>query len=74
MISYRNSLLLIQNRKKVITVELSHGAFGLLGLRLIKQRLELKCVKGEKLSNFYLLQSISMAIEQDNTACVANDI
>ena len=58
----------------MITVELSHGAFGLLGLRLIKQRLELKYVKGEKLSNFYLLQSISMAIEQDNTACVANDI
>ena len=59
--------------KKVITKELSHSAFGLLGLRLIKQiRIKICEVIGEKMSNVYLLQSISMAIKQDNTACVAN--
>jgi hypothetical protein len=42
-----------------------YGAYGFQGIKLIKQE-----ATGEKLSNFYLLQSILIAIQQGNALCV----
>ena len=49
----------------------TYGAFGPQGLKLLKKiGKKIKDVTGEKKSTYYLLQSISMAIQRSNAACV----
>ena len=49
----------------------TYGAYGPQGIKLIKQiGKKMKEATGEKLSTFFLFQSISMAIQQGNTVCV----
>ena len=49
----------------------TYGAFGPQGLKLLKQiRKKICAVTGEKRSTYYLLQSIAMAIQRSNAACV----
>jgi len=49
----------------------TYGAFGPQGLNLLKQiGKKIQVVTGEKRSTYYLFQSISMAIQRSNAACV----
>ena len=49
----------------------TYGAFGPQGLKLLKKIGRKVCeVTGEKRSTYFLLQSISMAIQRANAACV----
>ena len=49
----------------------TYGAFGPQGLKLLKQiGKKIQTVTGEKRSTYYLLQSISMAIQRSNAVCV----
>ena len=49
----------------------TYGAFGSEGLKLLKKiGAKIKEATGEKRSTFFLLQSISMAIQRGNAACV----
>ena len=49
----------------------TYGAYGPQGLKLVKKiGKKIQDATGEKLSTFYLLQSISMAIQQGNAICV----
>ena len=49
----------------------NYGAYGPQGLKLVKQiGQKIQDATGEKLSTFYLFQSISMAIQWDNAVCV----
>ena len=49
----------------------TYGAFGPQGLKLLKQiGKKIQVVTGEKKSTYYLLQSISMAIQRANAVCV----
>ena len=49
----------------------TYGAYGPQGLKLVKQiGKKIQDATGEKLSTFYLLQRISMAIQRDNAICV----
>ena len=49
----------------------TYGAYGPQGLKLVKQiGKKIQDATGEKLSTFYLLQSISMAIQRGNAICV----
>ena len=48
-----------------------YGAYGHQGIKLIQQiGKKIQEATGVKLSTFYLLQSISMAIQQGNAVCV----
>ena len=47
------------------------GAYGPQGLKLLKKiGKKIQEATGEKRSTFYLLQSVSMAIQRGNAACV----
>ena len=47
------------------------GAYGPQGIKLVKQiGKKIQDATGEKLSTFYLFQSISMAIQRGNAVCV----
>ena len=49
----------------------TYGAYGPQGIKLVKQiGKKIQDATGEKLSTFYLLQSISMAIQRGNAICV----
>ena len=49
----------------------TYGAYGPQGIKLVKQiGRKIKDATGKKLSTFYLLQSISMAIQRGNAICV----
>ena len=49
----------------------TYGAYGPQGIKLIKQiGKKIQEATAEKLSTFYLLQSISMAIQRGNAVCV----
>ena len=49
----------------------TYGAYGPQGIKLIKQiGNKIQEATGGKLSMFYLMQSISMAIQQGNAVCV----
>ena len=49
----------------------TYGAYGPQGLKLVKQiGKKIQDATGEKLSTFYLFQSISMAIQKGNAQCV----
>ena len=49
----------------------TYGAYGPQGIKLVKQiGRKIQDATGEKLSTFYLLQSISMAIQRGNAICV----
>ena len=49
----------------------TYGAFGPQGLKLLKKiGTKIQEATGEKRSTLYLLQSISMAIQRGNAACV----
>ena len=49
----------------------TYGAYGPQGIKLVKQiGKKIQEATGEKLATFYLFQSISMAIQQGNAACV----
>ena len=49
----------------------TYGAYGPQGLKLVKQiGKKIQAATGEKLSTFYLLQNISMAIQRGNAICV----
>ena len=49
----------------------TYGAYGPQGIKLVKQiDKKNQDATGEKLSTFYLLQRISMAIQQGNAICV----
>ena len=49
----------------------TYGAFGPQGLKLLKQIGKKICeATGEKRSTYFLLQSISMAVQRANAACV----
>ena len=49
----------------------TYGAYGPQGIKLVKQiDKKNQDATGEKLSTFYLLQSISMAIQWGNAICV----
>ena len=49
----------------------TYGAFGSEGLKLLKKiGAKIREATGEKRSTFFLLQSISMAIQRGNAACV----
>ena len=49
----------------------TYGTYGSQGIKLIKQiGKKIQEATGEKLSTFYLMQSISMAIQKGNAVCV----
>ena len=49
----------------------TYGSFGPQGLKFLKEvGKKIREVTGEKLSTFYLMQSISMAIQRGNAQCV----
>jgi hypothetical protein len=49
----------------------TYGAYGPQGIKLVKQiGKKIQDATGEKLSTFYLFQSISMAIQRGNAQCV----
>ena len=49
----------------------TYGAYGPQGLKLVKQiGKKIQDATGEKLSTFYLSQSISIAIQKGNAQCV----
>ena len=49
----------------------SYGVYGPQGIKLVKQiGKKNQEATGEKLATFYLFQSISMAIQRGNAACV----
>ena len=49
----------------------TYGAYGPQGIKLVKQMSKkIQDSTGEKLSSFYLFQSISMAIQKGNAQCV----
>ena len=49
----------------------TYGAYGPQGIKLVKQiGRKIQDATSEKLSTFYLLQSISMAIQRGNAICV----
>ena len=49
----------------------TYGAYGPQGIKLVKQiGKKIQDVTSEKLSTFYLFQSISMAIQRGNAVCV----
>ena len=49
----------------------TYGAYGPQAIKLIKQiGKKIQEASGEKLSTFYLMQSISMAIQKGNTVCL----
>ena len=49
----------------------TYGAYGPQGIKLVKQiDKKNQDATGEKLSTFYLFQSISMAIQRGNAVCV----
>ena len=49
----------------------TYGAYGPQGIKLVKQiSKKIQDATGEKLSTFYLFQSISMAIQKGNAVCV----
>ena len=49
----------------------TYGAYGPQGIKLVKQIVKrIQDATGEKLSTFYLFQSISMAIQKGNAQCV----
>ena len=49
----------------------TYGAYGPQGLKLVKQiGKKIQDATGEKLSTFYLFQSISIAIQRGNAQCV----
>ena len=49
----------------------TYGAFGPQGIKLLKKIGKQICeVTGEKRSTYFLLQSISMAIQRANAVCV----
>jgi hypothetical protein len=47
----------------------TYGAYDLQAIKLIKQT-GIQEATGEKLSTFYLMQSISIAIQKGNAVCV----
>ena len=48
-----------------------YGAYGPQGIKLVKQiGKKIQDATGEKLSTFYLFQSISIAIQKGNPVCV----
>ena len=48
-----------------------YGAYSPQGIKLVKQiGKKIQDATGEKLSTFFLFQSISMAIQQGNAVCV----
>ena len=52
-------------------LRLTYGAYGPQGIKLVKQiGKKIQEATGEKLSTFFLFQSISMAIQQGNAVCV----
>ena len=49
----------------------TYGPYGPQGIKLVKQiGKKIQDAKGEKLSTFFLFQSISMAIQRGNAVCV----
>ena len=49
----------------------TYGAYGPQGIKLVKQiGKKIQEATGEKLSTFYLFQSVSMAIQKGNVHCV----
>ena len=49
----------------------TYGAYGPQAIKLIKQICKkIQEATGEKLSTFYLMQSISMAVQKGKTVCV----
>ena len=53
----------------------TYGAFGPQGLKLLKKIGSKICeVTGEKRSTYFLLQSISIAIQRANAACVLGTV
>ena len=48
----------------------TYGAYGPRGIKLVKQIGKKIQATGEKLSTFYLFQSISIAIQNGNSHCV----
>ena len=49
----------------------TYGAYGPQGIKLVKQiGKKIQEATGEKLSTFFLFQSISMAIQRSNAVCV----
>ena len=49
----------------------TYGAYGPQGIKLVKKiGKKIQDATGEKLSTFYLFQSISMAIQKGNAQCV----
>jgi hypothetical protein len=50
----------------------TYGAYGPQGIKLVKQiGIKIQEATGEKLSTFYLFQSISMTIQKGNAQCVS---
>ena len=53
----------------------TYGAYGPQGIKLVKQiGKKIQDATGEKLSTFYLLQNISMAIQRGNAACIIGTV
>ena len=53
----------------------TYGAYGPQGIKLVKQiGKKIQGATGEKLSTFYLFQSISIAIQRGNAQCVTGCI
>ena len=50
----------------------TYGAYGPQGIKLVNQigKKKIQGATGEKLSTFFLFQSISMAIQRGNAVCV----
>ena len=56
---------------QVLKLPSTYGAYGPQGIKLVKQiGKKIQDATGEKLSTFYLFQSISMAIQRGNAVCV----
>ena len=61
----------VKKASKEVGSAAAYGAYGPQGLKLVKQiRKKIQDATGKKLSTFYLLQSISMAIQRGNAICV----
>ena len=62
--------LFVLDSRNVVPVE-TYGAWGSQGLKLIKEiGKKIREVTGEKRSTFFLSQSISIAIQRGNAACI----
>ena len=63
---FESSCKLLKKNKKV-----TYGTYGPQGIKLVKQiGKKIQDATVEKLSSFYLFQSISMAIQRGNAVCV----